>query len=370
MKFIKKLLVPLLLISTLLCSCVAGNPYFCEPYEAKATGFNLIITPKTELITVLSVLSDEFAKSVNNQETFYRLDINNKFKKFKDHDTVKYYREKGFDYDTMCEFAMMINKNFTLDPQFINFKDNDKCTENEKRILTHISEKADFEELLSKLCTFYSEANVDGLFKRNKNMMKDLLKELSQELDNYKVYDFTNKYFENEDKIYRIVVQPIRTDSINSEIRLNLIDNNYNVSTISYTNIFSGVYQRKYFSPDIVKEISKDILSPILQNYKAEIEKYSSLFKEIPNGPKDMGYNDWYSVFEKHLIDGIAARFILSAWGEEEYNTYITQNEEWGLIYQSDICNKLAEFEASIDKYQSLENFIPQLLSCLDKYLN
>ena len=367
MKLLKKLLAPILIVSTLLCSCGSGNPYFCEPYEAQAKGFNLIITPKTELMTVLSYLNEENTPEINQQNTIYGRDIETKFKKHREHPTVAYYKEKGFDYNTMCEFGMMINKNFTLDTRFMDFENSD-CSENEKRILRQVSEKADLTELLDYLCHFYSEANVDKLFKQNKNMMKDTLAELSQELDKYNVYDFTNKYFENENKIYRLVIQPIRTTTMNSEISLSLMDEDYNVSTVNYTNIFSGTFQRKYFSPDIVKEISHNILAPVFDKYKDDINNYSFLFKEIPQQPKDAGYDTWNAVFQRHLIDGIAARFILSAWGEEEYNNYIKQNEEWGLIYQRDICDKLAEFEKNLDKYGSLENFIPELLTCFDKY--
>lgn len=370
MKFITKLLALTLMVSTLLCSCGAGNPYFCDPLEAQATGFNLMVTPKPELMTVLSVLSGENADSVNREETIYRNDIFTRFKKFKDHPMVNYYREKELDHDIMCEFSMMINKNFSLDPKFLHFQDDDRCTENEKRILSAVSEKCDLEELLENLKKFHEDTNMYSFFKRNKNTFKDMLKDISEELDKYKVSEFTNKYFGENENNYRIILQPIRTTPVTSETSVSIMDEEANVHYVSYTNVFTGLYQRKYFSPDIVKEISADILNPILENYNDEINKYNSLLKDMPNTPKEAGYDTWPAAFEKQLMDGIAARFILFAWGEEEYNTYVQQNQDWGLIYQKDICDKLAEFEANPEKYPTLESFIPEIFTCLDKYLD
>lgn len=366
----KKIIPCLIVLMFLLCGCGIGNPYFTSPYKREVDNVNFMFTPKTEIMTALSLLSEENNRDMVTEKSAYENDIFTKFKKFKEHPMVKLYKEKQLDYTMMCEFGLMINNNFTLDKRLMNYKDSGECTPDEIRVLSYVDSKVPLDEILNLLQDFHVQSNFESFFKRNKSYFNDTLDEIAAEYDNYDLSSWVNNFFkEKEEKKYNIVLQNMRNNIISNEIIKTTVDEESNVYRNLETNIMINPKQGKYMATELINEIARMYVEPATEEYMDRVNEYSPLFEAIPENPRKAGYDTWVKAFNKNMTEGIVSVFINEFWPQEESAKYMRQNIDWGLIYQNEFANVFKKYKDHIGDYEKFSDCYEDIFSTLNIYL-
>ena len=354
----------------LLCSCGAGSPYFTSPYKREVDGMTFMYTPKTEIMTAISVLSEEDHDDIVNEKNAYENDILTKFKKFSEHPMVQLYKEKNLDYTTMCEFGLMINNNFTLDNRLMNYKDSRECTPDEIRVLSYVESKVPLNDILTLLQEFHVQSNFESFFKRNKAYFNDTLDSIAEEYDKYDLPSWVNTFFrEKEGKKYTVVLQNMRNNTVSNEIVKTIVDEESNVESHVETNIFTNPKRGKYMATEIINEISEMYVEPATKEYNEMVNEYSPLFDAIPENPKKAGYNSWPKAFNKNITESIASIFVKEFWPKEEADKYMRQNIEWGLIYQGIISDVYTDYKENVNSYENFSDSYENIFDALRIFL-
>jgi hypothetical protein len=115
-------------------------------------------------------------------------------------------------------------------------------------------------------------------------------------------------------------------------------------------------------------EFSHSFVNPVTEQNVAQIDAYAEpLFEPIRERMDAMSYGNWETTVNEHLVRSVTTRMAYRRDGQQAGERVIETERSRGFIYLPSLVERLAEYEASRDRYPSFADFYPQLLATFEQ---
>lgn len=364
-----KILLLITAIGIVLCSCQAvgqedhvneKQTLIIEPSEKEITDTFLIkVDPRIELISIIQYLGDY--QVINPYETAYKERIDEYFKDYKNHETVKKlarYHDKGFSYDAPVTLMLMCDdinhlkiKSVITDDEVLDY------------IIGRIGNRSDLEKYVALCNEFMAVTNFNAFYTQEMDYYDDMIAQYSKHFENQLYTAEMEEYFGTRQNSYTVILGQLQNGSYGP--RLTTADGSYDIFSV-----IGPINEQTDFSDpaDILyHEFGHSFVNPLGEKYAEEVDQYKYIFKDCKKEMVKQAYTIWSIVANEYVIRAVDARLQLARYGEDKYETILKQEEEKGFTYIRPMCEKLELYEQNRDKYPVLEDYYLDLLTVFER---
>lgn len=244
-----------------------------------------------------------------------------------------------------------------------------------------LSRKYEISQLCRQLCG--GDENI--------NILLNLLREFSQEIDYMNFFDIVKKYYNDlimtvENHINKYPLVPIMEEFFGKKqnsyhyIITNLshgsfgihFKNNNKFDMFSVMTLFrvSGNEEENEFcrgalSTNVtIHEFAHPLINPLTEKFNELVQKNSEAYewlKKYKQPNFQSGYGDWHECVNEHIVRAIAV-YLAKKLGQKEYATKHLENDmKLGYRYLPGLLDKFQYYEKHRDIYKTIDDFYPEL---------
>ncbi len=226
------------------------------------------------------------------------------------------------------------------------------------------------------LNNFYEEAGVEGFINAHKLYFDQCIQEVEQNLPNGELITTMELYFGKEFSSYTIIPSPILFPQIGFGIKIDGEQEDIYYIAGSFPQDKNGSHYTYGFdsASDVwemsVHEFGHSFINPLCARTvnKKRIDTLRHLFDPIESKMKNQGYSDWWICFTEHIVRMGEIRIAMalkdSIRADKLRDTYI---HEMNFVYLPYLENKMKYYENNRDKYQTIEEYFPELIDGLSE---
>jgi hypothetical protein len=380
-KKIKFLYLPWIALFLVLFTISCGEKKQIE----SAHSLNITVDPRIELLAVVQFLSGygERTGLITCYDFPYKVDVSEYFSAYKDHPAVKLFAEmslSGFNFDAPPDAMLHLSNppELTLEVPF---------TRNLKR---RAGGQERLEKFIQELRDFAQKTNFRSFFEAHKGTYSKLVSDTYGKMQGVDFIATLENYYGMKQLSYNIILAPlfhsggfgprIDPEGSSSPVRnfINslqyLIFNKWSGKSYEIYNICgpTGVENgipsfgtQVGFRQLAWHEFGHSFVNPLSESFKnrIKISEYSSFFAPIREKMEKEGYSNWETCVNEHIVRAVTARLTFIHFGKQAGEDELRDQKSNGFAYIELLCKKLEEYEIRRDKYPTLADFFPEMIS-------
>jgi hypothetical protein len=109
-------------------------------------------------------------------------------------------------------------------------------------------------------------------------------------------------------------------------------------------------------------EFGHSFVNPLAEANAARLDSAASLLEPIRARMQRLGYRDWRTVVNEHVIRAVTSRLAALHLGEEPGKMAVLRERAEGFAYVDPLATALVAYEAQRDRYRTFREYYPQLL--------
>jgi hypothetical protein len=110
-------------------------------------------------------------------------------------------------------------------------------------------------------------------------------------------------------------------------------------------------------------EFAHSYTSPLAEEYRAELEKSSSLFEPMKDYMSRSGYPNWINCVDEHIVRAINIRLCALEISEDEAERLFEMDKKAGFVYVEQIAELLKDYEENRKQYPEIKHFYPKIIT-------
>jgi hypothetical protein len=322
----------------------------------------LSVDKRIELMAVIQTLDhywDNLSMKYSDKKLFkckYKKNVDNYFKKYKKHETVKLLSKlcnTVHDISTFINFILC----YTIPPKFdsiANIENNANCL---------IKENIPHENIIDGVRHFYEDTNFEYFFENNRNEYEKLINDYinKNDLENY--VNIVDIYLGNHTKNYTVAISALLMGNFGIKIltRENITENYSVISPLDYK-------EKKYiFGPEysildnLWHEISHLTINDLTKSY---ISLFNINNKEVSEVFIKQFYTSIEAIVNEYIIRAITIRLFEINFGEKTAENLIQYEIQKGFKeivsiknYISKNCERCQKFTKE-EEYKKLLKYV------------
>ncbi|RCH56508.1 hypothetical protein DJ568_01220 [Mucilaginibacter hurinus] len=238
-------------------------------------------------------------------------------------------------------------------------------------------------ELADSLRSFYNKANLEAFFSQNKSFYQGAIKEAKKHIDP-KIIPAMEKWYGQHFAGYELYLMPgmpIPSGKDNYRAFGPMLTSPIgNVSAMVFSTtqdlaLLKSLAEYQHFgfdNHDVIKfltvhEIGHSFVNPLINNFKPEIQRDTSLFtRTLAESLKNSYIHNWEVCVIEHLVRLGEIRIAHAAGNyKEESRLRHMHVKESGFILIPLLEQRIKEFEANRKKYAAFNKFLPEIFRYL-----
>ena len=332
--------------------------------EPAASGLNVTIDPRIELLAAVQSLSDyrEKFSLLTSLDFQYRNDLEQTFKPLADHEAVMLFQEmshEGFTFDAPPTAMLHLGSPPELAIEI--------------PLTEYLSKRAGGRDRLKRfielLRDFAHRSRFMDFYHRNRGFYDETVQNVT---DNFKDIDFIGvleDYYGQKQHSYNIVLAPMFNGNYGPRIsRADGSSDIYNI--VSPRQIKEGILyfgSKDNFEHLAWHEFSHSFVNPLGEKHSEQLGKYESLFSPIRSKMTSSAYGNWLTAVNEHIVRAVTTRLNYLHKGKEHGDRVLRMEKTYGFAYVEALCHELEHYEANRDKYATFTSFYPQLVATFKK---
>jgi hypothetical protein len=315
-----------------------------------------IITDKRiELMAVIQTLDnywDSLALKYYNKKLFkckYKKNIDNYFKRYKNHETVKLYSELNKNVTDISAFTNLVLC-YSNPPNF------EKIANIKNNVNSLIKQNIPYENFINGIKRFYDDTNFEYFFENNLNEYDMLINDYMNKNDLKEYMNIIDSYLRNNSKNYTIVISALLMGCFGIKILTN--ENiTYNYSVISPFDYKRNkyIFGSKFSVLEMLwHEISHLTINDLTKNH---IDQLNISHKIISNDFIKHFYTDIETVINEYIIRAITTRLFEINYGEKIIENLIQDNIQKGFTEIESIKNYISKNCEKNNKFTREEGY-------------
>jgi len=322
----------------------------------------ITVDKRIELTAVIQTMNhywDNLSLKFFNKKLFkckYRENIENYFKKYKNHETVKLFGE-------LCNNVQDISAFINLSLCYSEPPNSDNIANIENNINCLAKQNIPYEELINKTRRFYDDTNFESFFENNQNEYELLINDYINRNDLKEYVNTVDVYLGSNTVNYTIAVSALLMGCFGIKIVTNEnITKNYSVISPFDYKENKYIFGSKYSILELLwHEISHLTINDLTKNY---INQFNVSHKTISNDFTKRFYTDIETIVNEYIIRAITIRLLEINYGEKITENLIKDNIQKGFTeiesiknYISQNCEKDNKFTRE-EGYKELINYV------------
>jgi len=299
-----------------------------------------------------------------------------KFKQYKNHEAILIIDSlvsRGFWLDAMIE---VILKSSPLPNARL-------LHELEESTLKRISDDTNeasilIDKFLGSLNTFYNEAKMPEYFNEHKDYFSSVNLEVKNNVPDEHFINVMENYYGKKNDSYTLIPSAslYHTMGFGNRIKGNIGFKVFNVFGPLIETKDSLEYGFGFNKPTEIDELTvhefgHSFINPVLESLENRtlIDKYEYLFEPIKKVMKKQGYGNWKTCVAEHIVRLGEIR-ISYAMGDSIRANRIRDHyiNDRKFIYLPLLEKSIYKYENTRNEYESIDNFLPELLKSFSKY--
>ena len=324
-----------------------------QPVSATVDGsLQVVIEPRIELLTIIQYLGDYGVLTLLDSQ--YKNDIDVYFGEFREHVAVTTFIElshRGFWFD--APIRLLINSGQLPELEVSNDLPVD--------FINRIGGYDTTREFLDYMNEFYEVTNFSNFFEEHRDQYSQIVQDFQSRIRSYESVNTLESYYGTTQNSYTIVMAPLLHYG-GYGFREKLNDGGYD----AYTVIGPRHLDNSEFVFDagalIFHEFGHSFVKPLVDLHSDDINEHIDLFEDVQDTMTKMGYGDWITTIEEHIVRAVVIRISLESVDYEEYNRFVEMEYNRGFIYIEDVLKQLEYYENNREKYATFQDFLPVLI--------
>ncbi len=336
----------------------------------KAQNIELCVNENVELMAILSKLAGfrEYSMDMAGQ---YTNDINSHFQEQKNHPAVLYMRElrqkHGISYDAVMSMAVHLEKHEGK-LQMIS----EEVSTLEKRW-----EGVAKEKFLALLNQFYNDSRFYSFFESHQAIYQRGIQSYQENVLKYLDIDWYARFYGKAPKEKFSVIIGFCNGGGNYGINRHVKGKKKEVFAVAgyYVNEEGTPMYSKDYLPTIIHEFNHSFVNYLLDsslfpNHVDKLENAGTrLFQSSRWAMQNQAYGNWQTVINESIVRAAVICYMLDNEYEkeavkEELNEQIQRNFRW----MPELVSLFRKYERKQQKYQSIEEFYPHIISFFTTY--
>ena len=325
----------------------------------------IIVDKRIELMAVIQTIEhywDNLAIKYYNQELFkckYKKIVDNYFKKYKSHETVKLFSILCNDVQDISTFINLVLCYSSL-PNLNNIAN----LENNINCLTQ--QKISYENFVNLIKRFYNDTNFEYFFENNQSEYKMLINDYISENDLIRYENVVEAYLKSNTVNYTIVVSALIMGCFGIRI---LTNENvmYNYSIISPFDFSENryIFGSKF---SVLETLWHEISHLTINNMtKSYINQLDISHKKITNSFVKNFYTDIETIINEYIVRAITIRLFEINYGDKKVGNLIQENIQKGFTEIESIKNYISKNCEKDNKFTREEGYIKLLDYVINK---
>jgi hypothetical protein len=287
--------------------------------------------------------------------------IEDHFRKFENHEAVKYVKKtlksKGIRYDAVMSFPICVTHPPNMTP-VVEFSNN---------ILERRWDVKAATKFLSLLNNFYEQTEFEDFYKKNQALYNTVKKRFA--LMTSKInQSWYSAFYGYEAKINFGVINALGIGPYNYNINLILPDGQkfaYAVIGAAYLDSLGLPIYDKYLNT-ILHEFNHSFVNPIVYNnekvFKENGEKIYKRFKKMEIATND-AYGNWQSMLNESLVRAAVIKYYKdSGYDQQVIDERLELENKLGFPWIKELSEKLDYYGSNRNEYPNFESFVPELV--------
>jgi hypothetical protein len=132
---------------------------------------------------------------------------------------------------------------------------------------------------------------------------------------------------------------------------------------------FDGTVSQEWVLYLLYHEVGHSYVNPLAERYKVAVQQYEGLYPQLGEAMRPWGYNNWVVALNEHILRAQNCRLRRQLQGDAAAEEQLREEQSKGFRFIRALDSKLAEYETQRDRYPSLADFYPKLLTAFDPFL-
>jgi len=210
---------------------------------------------------------------------------------------------------------------------------------------------------------FYKTSNFDEYFSSNRPLYKELIDTVEKELNNENLIGTLEQFYGKTQKSYNVILSPLQNaGGYSVKIKNDLI-------AIVGAGLINGLkpkFDIEYLKKELIlHEFSHSFCNQIINKYMDELIFMEDLDENFRFKMASLGYHQKESILYEYLVRSCVIRMVNTLYGQEESENLLNQEIDNGFYLMPDFNEALKFYESNRNKYKTLEEYFPELISRL-----
>lgn len=333
-----------------------------DSVKKSINGITITVDKRTMLLGIIMHISNycklwKDSGQFDEAENKYLIEeIKIKFSKYRNEKIIKLFDELtedgDFSFDAPLALFLQLDDSYKTD-KLDDYVFTDRLKGNKKIF-----------EFIYGVSEFADKIGFDEYYEEHKDEYEKYVNSMAKAFESYDVGGFFKDYYGMEiHKRFNVNLIPFITrgafscdtsDSIFSCLPI--------YSHSKKENLYDLEGNEKYFLTLPIHEFSHGFVNPLTDNYKL-VDENTHLFDDIREEMSKQAYPTDVEIINEHIVRAITARSILYMHNDQEwYDREIERQKEMGFIYIEDIISSLEIYEKNRDKYNSFNDYYPEII--------
>ncbi|NIP42652.1 MAG: DUF4932 domain-containing protein [candidate division Zixibacteria bacterium] len=332
-----------------------------------AHGIKVSVDPRMELLGVVQYLSgyEERYDLITDFDFEYKFNQDFYFADYEKHPAVQKFAAMsmfGFSYDAPA--AVMLHLS--------NPPELDVVTPFTEYLINRAGGEENLMDFIQKMRDFARESKFNRFFEDNAEHYRTVTENVASKIKDKNYVDVIEDYYGIKNHSYNIILALLFHPG-GFGPRIERGDGSYDVYNIcGPKGVDTGIPHfgtEKDFKYLAWHEFGHSFVNPLTSKYEEQVEKYSKLIGPIENQMASRAYPSWPVIVNEHVVRAVTTRLAFIYDGDKEGRRALNSERGNGFIYIYKLVDKLEEYENNRDKWPSLDDFYPELLSVFNEYI-
>jgi hypothetical protein len=335
----------------------------CQNIELNAN-----VDERTELLSIIFRLAGAPEYSVGKLPE-YNKRIEKYFDSYRKHEVIKLAQKlkktNGISYDAVMSIAIhleIIDSNIKLNKEY-----SEKSLDKRWR-------KKDAERFVVALNDFYKKSNFRNFFDSNLDLYNLTIKRFDIVLNQINFSWFDNFFGVEPDDNYSIIVNLSNGWANYGPKTIDINGNEKRYAIIGADKVDSlgiPIFSNKII-PTIVHEFCHSFCNHLIDNNVKKIENSGKIiFSKVQNQMQKQAYGNHLTMLYEYLVRASVIKYVEHIdTNRYSLNKSIAIELSKGFYFMNHLVEHLSVYELNRNKYESLKNFMPEIISLFDSIAN
>lgn len=319
------------------------------------------VDKRVELLSIVFRLadSDEYSQKLFPK---YVESIENHFGKFKSHDLIKYIkdelREDGIGFSSVMSMAIHITEPPNMKPIIVPFSN---------KSLEEPWGKESSINFLKLLNEFYTDADCETFFKKNKELYKTASKRFKKVYQNLDLEWYQNFYGAKPKGEFRII-NGLGNGGANYGPKVIFQNGNEVVYAImgtwSVDSLSIPTYEIKDYFPTLLHEFNHSFVNHLVEKYRSELQESGTIiFDKVKDEMNRQAYGNWKTMFDEALVRSAVIKYMKDHnFDKKTIENELNEQLSSSFLWTDELVKELERYDNNRDKYPTLESFMPEIV--------